>query len=309
VSRYEDAGLFVVLSLVWGAGFTAIEVGLLELDPLLFAGYRFDVGASVMLVGLAALGRLSLPRTQRDRRAVAAAAVLLVFGNVLFLFIGQGFTTGAVAAVVYSLNPVMTALFAALLLEDDGLDARDVVGVALGLVGVGLVARPNPTDPSGTAIGALLVFGAVLSVASGGVLVQRFDPDLDSLSVTGWAMAAGAVLLHLASVVAGETLEAPTQVDTLGAIAYLGLGGSALAYGIYFTLLNRRGPFTVNLVNYAIPPVAAVLGWALLDERLGELALAGFGCIVAGFVVINRHALLRELRGLRARADERNSVE
>lgn len=301
MSRHEDAGLFVVLSLVWGAGFTAIEVGLLELDPLLFAGYRFDVGAAFLLAGLAVIGRLSLPSTRGDRLAVAAAGALLVFGNVFFLFVGQVYTTGAVAAVVYSLNPVMTALFAALLLEEDGLDARDVAGVALGLVGVGLVARPNPADPSGTAIGALLVFGAVLSVASGGVLVRRFDPQLDSFSVTAWAMAGGAVLLHLASLVAGEQPVAPTQLGTLAAIAYLGLGGSALAYGIYFTLLRRRGPFTVNLVNYAIPPVAALLGWALLDERLGELALAGFGCIIVGFLVINRDALRRELRTLEAR--------
>lgn len=308
MTRYEDAALFSVLSLVWGAGFTAIEVGLVELDPLLFAGYRFDVGALFLLGGLAALGRLSVPRARDDLLTVGVAAVLLVFGNVFFLFTGQVFTTGAVAAVVYSLNPVMTALFAALLLEEDGLDARDVVGVLLGLVGVGLVARPNPADPSSTAIGALLVFGAVLSVASGGVLVRRFNPGLDSLSVTGWAMAGGAVLLHIASLVAGEPPVAPVQLDTLGAIAYLGLGGSALAYGIYFTLLERRGPFTVNLVNYAIPPVAAVFGWVLLSERLGELALAGFVCIVAGFVVISRDALRRELQRLRARAD-RNSAK
>lgn len=301
MSRYEDAVFFGVLSLVWGAGFTAIEVGLVHLDPLLFAGYRFDVGALFMLGALAALGRLTVPRTRTDTLTVVVAGLLLVFGNVFFLFIGQVYTTGAIAAVVYSLNPVMTAAFAALLLDEDGLNARDLAGVALGLVGVGLVARPNPADPSGDALGALLVFGAVISVASGGVLVQRFDADLDSLSVTAWAMAVGAVLLHLASLVAGEPVTLPTRLPTLGAIAYLGLGGSALAYGIYFTLLERRGPFAVNLVNYAIPPVAAVLGWVLLDERLGGLALAGFVCIVAGFVVVNRRAVAAELSGLQAR--------
>lgn len=303
MSRYEDAVFFLVLSLAWGAGFTAIEVGLLELDPLLFAGFRFDVGALITLGALAALGRLAVPRTRADRRAVVVAAVLLVFANVFFLFVGQVFTTGSIAAVVYSLNPVMTAVFAALLLQADGLDTRDLVGVFLGLVGVGLVARPNPVDPTGDAIGALLVFGAVLCVSSGGVLVRRFDPDLDSLSVTGWAMAGGAVLLHLASVAAGETLAMPTQLDTLGAIAYLGFVASSLAYGIYFTLLERRGPFATNLVNYAIPPVAAVVGWLLLGEQLGWPALAGFCCIVAGFGLVNRRALARELRGLQGWAE------
>lgn len=300
MSRYEDAGLFVVLAFAWGAGFTAIEVGLRELDPLLFAGYRFDVGALFTLGALAALGRLSVPHTHSDRRAVGVAAVLLVFANVFFLFVGQVYTTGGIAAVVYSLNPVMTAVFAAVLLESARLDARDLAGVVLGLVGVGLVARPDPVDPTGTAIGALLVFGAVLAVSSGGVLVRWFDPTLDSLSVTGWAMAGGAVLLHLASLLAGERPALPTQFDTLGAIAYLGLVASSLAYGIYFTLLERRGPFAVNLVSYAVPPVAAVVGWLVLDERLGALALAGFACIVVGFVLVNRRALARELRGFRA---------
>ena len=305
MTRHEDAVLFAVLSLVWGAGFTAIEVGLESLDPILFAGYRFDVGAAFTLGVLALVGRLALPRTRADHLAVGAAAVLLVFGNVFFLFAGQVHTTGAIAAVVYSLNPVMTALFAALLLDEAGLDARDGVGVLLGLVGVVLVARPGSADSSGDVLGALLVFGAVLSVASGGVLVRRFDPDLDSLSVTGWAMAGGALLLHLASVAAGETLEVPAGTAALGAVAYLGLGGSALAYGIYFTLLERRGPFAVNLVNYAIPPVAAVVGALWLDERLGALALSGFACIVAGFLLINRRAVTRELGGVRAAVADR----
>lgn len=299
MSRYRDAALFAVLALLWGAGFTAIEVGLETLDPLLFAAYRFDLGATVTLLALAALGRLSLPRDRPAALGVAAAGTLLVFANVLFLFVGQVYTSGAVAAVVYSLNPVMTAVFAALLLDTEGLDARSVVGVGLGLLGVGLVARPDPSNLEADALGALLVFCAVLAVSSGSVLVRRFDGDVDSLSLTGWAMALGAVLLHGASLAADETVVLPTAVPSLAAIAYLGVGGSALAYGIYFTLLERTGPFAVNLVNYAIPPVAAVVGWWYLDERLAALSLLGFVCILAGFLLVNRHAVRRELARVR----------
>lgn len=295
MSRYRDAALFTILALLWGGGFTAIEVGLETLDPLLFAAYRFDLGATVTLISLAVLGRLSLPRDQSSVLGVVAAGTLLVFGNVLFLFVGQVYTSGAVAAVVYSLNPVMTAVFAALLLDAERLDARSTVGVGLGLLGVGLVARPNPANLGADALGALLVFCAVLAVSSGSVLVQRFGGTLDSLSLTGWSMALGAVLLHGASLAAGEAVVLPTAVPSLAAIAYLGVGGSALAYGIYFTLLERAGPFAVNLVNYAIPPVAAVVGWWYLDERLAALSLVGFVSILAGFLLVNRHAVRREL--------------
>ncbi|WP_132058047.1 DMT family transporter [Halorussus amylolyticus] len=299
MSRYRDAALFSALALLWGGGFTAIEVGLETLDPLLFAAYRFDLGAAVTLLALAALNRLSLPSDRSGVLGIVAAGTLLVFGNVFFLFFGQVYTSGSVAAVVYSLNPVMTAVFAALLLDTAGLDFRSIVGVGLGLLGVGMVARPNPANPGADAVGALLVFCAVLAVSSGSVLVRRFDGDIDSLSLTGWSMALGAVLLHGASLIAGESVVPPTAVPSLAAIAYLGIGGSALAYGIYFTLLERTGPFAVNLVNYAIPPVAAVVGWWYLDERLSALSLLGFVAILAGFLLVNRHAVRRELAKVR----------
>ena len=304
MSRYQDAGLFALLAVVWGAGFTAIEVGLVHLPPILFAAFRFDLGAVATLTALAALGRLELPRTRADWLAVGAAAVLLVFGNGFLLFVGQRFTTGSIASVVYSLNPVMTAAFAALLLSGAALGGRDYAGLLLGLAGVVLVARPAPGASAAaiddSALGALLIFGAVLAVSSGSVLIRRFDPDMGSLPVTGWAMAGGAVLFHVVSPLLGEPLTLPVRAETFAAIAYLGFGGSSLGYGAYFVLLNRRGPFTVNLVNYAIPLVATVTGWLLLGETLAPLAVAGFVLIIAGFLVLNRNAVTREIQTLRA---------
>lgn len=303
MSRYQDAGLFVMIAMLWGAGFTAIEVGLIHLPPLLFAAFRFDVGAVVTLTALALLGGLERPQVRSDWLAIATAGVLLVFGNGFLLFTGQSFTTGSIAAVVYSLNPVMTAAFAAVLLSGAALDGRDALGIGLGLVGVTLVARPSPTATpeamNANAIGALLIFGAVLAVSSGSVLVRRFDAEMGSISVTGWAMGAGALLFHVASPLLGEPMTVPVRPETFGAIAYLGVGGSSLAYGAYFILLKRRGPFAVNLVNYAIPLVAALTGWVLLGERLAPLAVLGFVFIVAGFLVINRRAVLEEVRARR----------
>jgi drug/metabolite transporter (DMT)-like permease len=304
VSRYQDAGLFALLAVVWGAGFTAIEVGLLHLPPILFAAFRFDVGAVVTLSALALLGRLEVPRARSDWLAVGAAALLLVFANGFLLFVGQRFTTGSIASVVYSLNPVMTGAFAALLLAGAALEGRDYLGLLLGLVGVVLVARPDPSASTAavgeSALGALLIFGAVLAVSSGSVLVRRFSPEMGSLPVTGWAMAGGALLFHVVSPLIGEPLTVPVRPETFAAIAYLGFGGSSLGYGAYFVLLERRGPFTVNLVNYAIPLVATVTGWALLGETLAPLAVVGFGFIVVGFLVLNRRAVAAEIGRFRA---------
>ena len=318
MSRYQDAGLFAVLAVAWGAGFSAIEVGLQSIPPILFAGFRFDVGAVVTIGALAALGRLDLPQTRADWQAIVVAAALLVFANVFFLFFGQLYTSGSVASVVYSLNPVLTVGFAALLISGGGLGPRDAVGIVLGLLGVVLIARPSPTaavePPAGApslldgafatlgpdGLGAALVFCAVIAVAAGSVLLRRIDAPMASLPTTGWAMALGAVMLHAASLALGEPMTVPSGTWTWVAVAYVGVVASSVGYGAYFTLMRRRGPFTANLVSYAVPPVASLTGWALLDEALPPLAVAGFACILAGFLVLNRKVVTEEFRALRA---------
>ena len=318
VSRYQDAGLFALLAVAWGAGFSAIEVGLETIPPILFASFRFDVGAVVTLVGLAALGRLDRPQVRDDWYAIVVAAALLVFGNVFFLFYGQLYTSGSIASVVYSLNPVLTVGFAALLLSGTNFAPQDAVGVVLGLVGVLLIARPDPSATNPTpadapeflstafavlgpdGVGASLVFVAVITVAAGSVLLRRFEAPMASLPTTGWAMAVGAVMLHAASLAVGEAPMVPGGTWTLVAVAYVGVVASSVGYGAYFTLMRRRGPFTANLVSYAVPPVASITGWALLDERLPPLAVAGFGCILVGFLVLNRDAVAEELSWLSA---------
>lgn len=318
MSRYQDAGLFAVLAVAWGAGFSAIEVGLETIPPILFGGFRFDIGAVVTLVALAVLGRLDRPQVRADWYAITVAAALLVFANVFFLFVGQLYTSGSIASVVYSLNPVLTVGFAALLLSGTSFAARDAVGVGLGLIGVLLIARPDPTatnaapaeapeflstafavlGPDG--VGAALVFCAVIGVAAGSVLLRRIEAPMASLPTTGWAMAVGAVMLHVASLAMGESPMVPSGKWTLLAVAYVGVVASSVGYGAYFTLMRRRGPFTANLVSYAVPPVASITGWALLDERLPPLAIAGFSCILVGFLVLNREAVSAELDKLAA---------
>ncbi|MFB6125975.1 MAG: DMT family transporter [Halolamina sp.] len=303
MSRVRDASLFVALALLWGGGFTAIEVGLREVPPVLLAAYRFDVAALTVFAGLAVVerGRLPVARTRGDWAAVAVSATLLITANVVLLFFGQTYTTGAIAAVVYSLNPVLTAGFVSLLLPGGDFGVRDAVGVGLGIVGVGLVATPEPGSVvAADAIGVGLVFLAVVAVALGSVVLRRIDATLAGTRLTGWAMAGAAVELHGVSLLVGEPVALPTVPSTLGALAFLGVGGSAAAYSIYFALLGRRGPFAVNLVSYVVPGVAAVTGWLLLGEELGALAVAGFACVVVGFAVVERKALAAELGRLRA---------
>ncbi|WP_254837742.1 DMT family transporter [Natronomonas marina] len=292
MSRLSATALFVTLATMWGLSFPAISVGLEYLPPLLFAAFRYDT-AALLLLGYAVVATDSWrPVGRNNLEAVLWGGLFLVAGNGL-LFIGQQTVSSGVAAILQALVPIVTALFALALL-DERLSAVGSVGVALGFLGIGLIVQPDPNNLlAGDTVGRLIVLGQVVSVALGGVLVDRAAPSMERVAMTGWAMLVGGVVLHLLSLGAGErvpaTLAAP---PALGAVIYLGVFSTALAFLIYFTILEERGAFETSLVAYLVPLVATAAGIFLLGESVGLLSIVGFVVVFAGFALLKRHALV-----------------
>ncbi|MFC6726380.1 DMT family transporter, partial [Halobium palmae] len=121
MSTRRTVVLFVLASLLFGGTFVGAKAGLDYFPPLLFVAFRFDV-AAVVLLSYAAVtsdpGEL-FPRTRGDWGGVLATGVLVIGLANALLFVGQQYATSAVASVVFSLNPVLTPVFAALLLADE----------------------------------------------------------------------------------------------------------------------------------------------------------------------------------------------
>ncbi|WP_435174578.1 DMT family transporter [Halorussus sp. AFM4] len=289
--RTATVGLFAALATLWGFSFLAISVGLESLEPVLFAAFRYDV-AAVLLLGYALVGDGEFwPTDRASAGAVLAGGLFLVAANA-FLFVGQQTVPSGVAAILQSLVPIATSLWALLLLPEERVSARGAVGIALGLVGVGLIVRPDPANLLGDdVLGRLLILLQVAGVALGGVLIQRARPTLDRTALTGWSMFVGAVVLHAVSAGLGEPFALPRTPAAVGAVAYLGVFATALAFVIYFTLLEVRGALETSLVAYLVPVVATAVGVAVLGESITPLTVVGFLVVFAGFVVLKRRAI------------------
>ena len=286
-------GLFVALASLWGLSFPAISVGLEALDPLLFAAVRYDI-AALLLLTVALLTHDAerwIPQTSDDVGAVVSGGLFLVAGNSM-LFVAQQTVASGVAAILYSLIPLLTTGFAVVVLRER-LAGLELVGIAIGLVGVAIVARPDPDALLAADVVAKgYVVVAAASVALGGVMVQRFGPTLADVGTTGWAMLSGALVLHGASLAAGESVPATVPGGTvLLAVSYLGVLATAVAFLVYFTLLGDYGPLRTNLVSYLVPVVATVAGVVLLDERITAVTLVGFLVIFAGFLLVQFDAV------------------
>jgi drug/metabolite transporter (DMT)-like permease len=302
--RYRNLVLFVTLAAVWGSAFMAIKAGVGEpaspayfFDaPVLFAALRFDI-AGVLMLGYAvwAMDRW-LPRSRLEWVAVAVGAVFIITGYHALLFVGQRGTTSAASAVIVSLSPVLTTAFARAFLPSERLTVVGLVGMALGLLGVAVLSRPDPANLVGSRFEAL-VFGAALCFALGSVLTRRFDTDLPIETFEAWSMLVGAVLMHGLSLGLGESVSGLPPLQETLALAYLAVVSSALGFLVYFDLLERLGAIEINLVSYVAPIFAAVAGFAFLGESIDAPTVGGFLIILAGFALIKRRALQRELRG------------
>lgn len=299
MTRARDLGLFVALAGIWGLSFPAIRAGLETLPPLLFAAFRYHVGG-VALLGIVVIRRADWrPRTREDGVAILLAGVFLIAGNSL-LFVGQQTVPSGIAAILYALIPILTTGFAAAVLPAEPLSGRRIVGVVVGLAGVAVIASPDPGNLlSAEVVGTAFVVAAAVSVSLGSVLLRSRTPTIGIGPMTAWAMLVGGLILHGGSLAIGERASqaVPSTVGVV-AVVYLGVVASALAYVVYFTLLERYGPLEINLVSYLVPVVATAGGVLLFEEVVAPTMVVGFVLIAGGFVVLKARVVAAELAGL-----------
>jgi drug/metabolite transporter (DMT)-like permease len=303
VSRYRNGALFLVLAALWGTAFMAIKAGLAYFPPVLFAAIRYDI-AGVLMFGYAVVATERWrPRTRAEWATVGVGGALLIAGYHAFLFVGEQGTTSAAAAVIVSLSPVLTTVFARALLPSERLTLVGTVGLLCGLAGVVVIARPDPANLlTADVLSKGLVFVATVAFALGSVLTQRLDADLPIETMEAWSMLGGALLMHAVSLaLPGESLAAVRWTpEGIGALVYLSVAASAVGFLVYFDLLDRLGSIEINLVSYVAPVFAAVAGYLFLAEVIDVYTVVGFCIIVVGFVLVKRAAIRAELPRLRA---------
>lgn len=294
------------MSVFFGGTFVAAKAGQAYVPPLLLVAVRFDI-AAVILMSYVALTRSRaelLPKTPGDIAAILAAGVLAIGLANGLLFVGQGSLTSGVGAILFALVPIFAPLFAGALLADERLTAAGAVGTLVGLVGVGMVVDITPATVIETfSGGAVIVLAGAVSLAIGTVLIRRADSSLSSTVRTAWALPVSAVMLHALSIGAGEsTAAAEWTLGAVVAVGYLGVFAGAVAYILYFGLLDEVGATQSSLVFYASPIVATLGGWLLLGEALSATTVAGFGVVLVGFGIIGHESLTPVVRRAIGRA-------
>ncbi len=287
----------LALALLWGSSFLFIKIGLNGgMSPVLVAGGRLAVGAA-LLWGVVLARRLFAPASfkkpiPRERAQwIKIALIGLVNNAIPFLLIawGEQRISSGLASVLNSSMPLFTVLFAHLLTHDDRITPAKAIGVLIGFAGVAVVITPGAADLSGELPGSLAIVAASAAYAIATVFVRKTLTGATDPIATGAAQLVTACVWLAPLVLAtGATAHLDAvPLDAILAVIALGLLGTGLAYIIYYLLIQRAKASQMSLVTYLLPVTALVYGAIFLGEEVTGYAVAGFGLIVSGILLVN----------------------
>jgi len=275
-------GLFVVL---WSTGFIAAKYGLPYAPPLEFLLVRFALVASLMTV-VAFATRATWPRDRKQVAHIAVAAWLVhgVYLGGVFVAIAAGMPAGT-SAMLVGLQPILTVFLARAWLGER-ISRLQWAGLLLGLVGVYFVVR-HKIGLGGDATALVAVLAARVGISVGTLYQKKYCAHVDLRSGAVVQFTACALLYAAIVALAGwRPIDwTPQFVFALGwSVIVLSVGAISLLYW----LLRHGAAADVARLFYLVPPVTALMAYALFGERLDALALVGMALIAVGVALARR---------------------
>ena len=197
--------------------------------------------------------------------------------------------SAGLGGLIVSANPVFTAVLAALFLGEQ-LTLRKVAGLLLGIVGVGFIVWHRMSVGTDSLHGILFTFASLGSIVLGTILFKVLAPQ-GSLWIGNGVqnLSAGIVLLPFAMSFSSLDDIVPSA-HLLGAFAFLVLGGSILAYRLWFHLLRVCGATAASAYHFLMPPLAMLFAWMVLGEHVEFRDLLGIVPVALGIYLVTRPA-------------------
>ena len=286
-------GLLFVLSVLWGGSFFFVGVAVDGLPLLTIVVLRVAL-AAVALNLVVVLTGLRMPKSRQVWAAFLGMGLLNNLIPFSLIVWGQTHIASGLASILNATTPLFTVIVAHVVTADEKLTAGRTAGAVVGLAGVVLMIGPDALGGLGSDVFAqLAVLGAALSYAFAGIFGRRFRRlgVAPMLTATGQVSASTVLLIPLALAVDQPwTLTVPSP-EVWGSIAGLALLSTALAYILYFRILETAGATNVLLVTFLVPVSAILLGATILGERLAAEHFAGMGLIGLGLAAIDGRPL------------------
>jgi drug/metabolite transporter (DMT)-like permease len=281
--------MIITLSVLWGGSFFFVGVAVQDLPTMTIVVTRVGLAAIILIILMRVRG-ISFP----TNKSVWGTFLIMGFLNnaVPFLLIvwGQSHIASGVASILNATTPLFAVVIAHVLTIDEKLTPLRFFGVVMGIIGVAGMIGGKAIAALGTdVIAQVAILGAAISYSFAGIFGRRFRAMGVSpiATATGQVAASSLMLLPIMLMIDQPwTLPMPGMDTILSLIALAGLS-TALAYILYFKILETAGATNLMLVTFLVPISAVLLGIGFLNEALEARHLFGMALIGTGLVAID----------------------
>lgn len=292
----QSWALLALLSILWGGSFLFAGIAVRDLPPLVIVMARVVIAAAaIMPLHLALQG--SLPRSLRTWGDFAAMSMLNNVIPFTLIVTGQTMIASGLASVINATTPLFTVLILAALREE-ALVWRKIAGLLIGLAGVAVIRGLDLASGDAQSVGILLCLGAAVSYGFAGLWAKRRLKGIAPLtSATCQLACSSLIMVPLALLFSTPAAIAAASTQSWWAILGLAVLSTAIAYIVFFRIVERAGPAVVMLVTMLIPVSAILMGHVVLDEVLSAREL--FGAIIIGAALLVIDGRIMAWRGRR----------
>lgn len=286
----------IMTATLWGLAPLAIKIALLGFSPFSLSFLRFGF-ALLVLLSVLIFKKVPFPE-RKNFFKVMIICMFASFNMALFAW-GIQFTTTVTSAVIYTIVPVITAIFGYILFKDK-LNVLQIIGVIVAFLGLLLIIflpvfEKGESWEIGSLYGNAVVFMAALSFAVYSLGSQHLSKKYSPLTISAVSILTS--LLIFSILVFFENYEQSaifsfTDFRSLAAIAYLGIGSTFLTFLLYQWLIKSTNAFIASLNGYIQPVITVLAGSFFLKERISSLFIFGAALTLLGVFMASNLSLV-----------------
>lgn len=285
---------WIAVCIIWGTTYLAIRIGVEDIPPMLFAGLRWIIAGSILILVLRLTGK-ALPKKENLLHIAAMGIPMLGLGNGLVV-VGEQWISSGLAALLITTVPFWIVGMESVLPAGPKLNSRIIFGLIIGTLGISLIFGSDWDDLFKTEylIGVLSIFGAVVAWSFGSVYSKYKKVGIHPLMSASVQMLMAGTLQIILGLILGEHNSILYTEEGLLSLGYLIIFGSILGYGSYIYAIEHLPLSLVSTYAYINPIIAVVLGWLILDEKLNLLIVGGAAVIIVGVLLVKQGTQRRE---------------
>ncbi|RFC00639.1 EamA family transporter [Rhizobium leguminosarum bv. trifolii] len=287
--------LLLALATLWGSSYTFIKIGVETIPPVTLIAVRTLIAGAILLVVLR-YRRIRLPTDRATwRRFFVQACLNSVIPFTLIAWAEQSVDAG-LAVILNSATPIFTFLLTVLIARHEPVTARKLFGVISGLAGICLVIGVEVLAGLGEGLMAQLAIILATACYAGAAIFSKNFKGLDPAVPAAGSLISGAVILLPLSLVVDRPWALDPSAASILALLALSAFSTALAFAIYFRLVQTLGSVATTSQAYLRVPIGVAIGIVFLGERLSSTAWIGLVCVILGVAAMTIPARMNAIQ-------------